>query len=566
MSHHQQNRTPREELPSARTQQYLGASGGYGGSRNSGGDSSARTPQPSARQQYLGPSQNHQSAYSPQYGGGGGGERSARREADNPQPSARTRHYTGEDGPHGGGGGRSPHRGGPPQLSARGDYPPPSARTQQYLGPPQGHGGRGGGGSSARGDRPALSPRAQHLGDGGPMMSSRSRSNPPAPEVGGGAAGRYGAITPRTMRNRQRAYNSDGEGGQHQLHPQGNGGMSGGPTPRVNAGAGGPTPRVYAGAGGPTPRMNAGGPTPRLLGSPGRGHQHGPNAMLSARPGDRHGGPSPRPSARSPQGSMSARPHDQRDGSPRANASQDAYSGRFNFGGSSSNPQRWESYLPSARGGPSSPSLTSPHGKKDTGHQNFGNFGMQSENRVALPPSTTYAPPYSRDDLKMWEGTNNWTALCVCAPCEMPVFCMSACCLPWLCVYKQRKVLLNHRMIDYECCAGVCGRYHTEGCNKYTRGNEEFCLALEVALCLGCAIHGNRWMVQQYYNLQNDIADSCVMLLSYLLLPLSFLMQDDALENIADVAYLPCASCLITQVHHHVKVFGFTGFKPQEME
>lgn len=121
-------------------------------------------------------------------------------------------------------------------------------------------------------------------------------------------------------------------------------------------------------------------------------------------------------------------------------------------------------------------------------------------------------------------------------------------------------------MIDYECCAGTCGRYHTDSCNKFTRGNEECCLGVEVGMCLGCAIHGNRWMIMQYYNLENDPSDSCVVCLSYLLMPCSYVMQDDAIEGLASALYMPCAACTITQVSHHVKRFGFGGFKPQDME
>jgi hypothetical protein len=435
-------------------------------------------------------------------------------------------------------------------MSARGD-PPPSARTQAYLGGPT----RGGRGDSSA--RQAVSPRRGGYNGDAPPMSSRSRSNPPGPDVGSGAAGRYGAITPRTMRNRQRAYGSDGEVTQSNRPRD----MSNGPTPRAYTGAGGPTPRVTAGAG-PTPRVlsnsgnytGASGPTPRMLGAPHDGGGPTPRVggpgptprMLS--PGRREmggQGPSPRPSARSP-GAMSARP---------GMGGGDGYSG----GG------RWDMHQFSARTNGSGGGANSVGKQGPSTLEGFGNFGMTTA-RVAQPPSSSYAPPYSRDDFKIWRGVNHWTTSTGCALCEMPVFCLSACMLPCVCVFKQRKALLNHRMIDYECCAGTCGRYHTDSCNKWTRGNEEFCLGAEVIFCLGCAIHGNRWMLMQYYNLENDFVDSLVLVLSYLCLPLSFFMQDDALENLADVAYMPCAGCAVTQLNHHVKVFGFAGFKPQDME
>ncbi|KAG8342984.1 hypothetical protein TRVL_06184 [Trypanosoma vivax] len=125
---------------------------------------------------------------------------------------------------------------------------------------------------------------------------------------------------------------------------------------------------------------------------------------------------------------------------------------------------------------------------------------------VANGPCFNYVPPKKFGDVKKHEGTNKWETSMLGAPCSEPRFCLGACCCPLYCAFLQRKKLLMDDWSRYVCCAGLCGDCNFCVCS----GLETCCLCLEVWCCLSFAVHGNRFMVLQRYNLENDCCDLMV--------------------------------------------------------
>ena len=159
--------------------------------------------------------------------------------------------------------------------------------------------------------------------------------------------------------------------------------------------------------------------------------------------------------------------------------------------------------------------------------------------------------------MKAYQGSNEWETSMLQACCNEPIMCLAGYFLPWCCVCAQRKKLLFGEMENYECCAGMWGASCTKRCNSCTKGNEELCLCLESFLCLGCAIHGNRWMVMQHYGLQNDYCDVFIMWLSCICSIIACLLQDENLEHLADIIYYMTIGCMLAQHEFQMKQQGY---------
>lgn len=168
-----------------------------------------------------------------------------------------------------------------------------------------------------------------------------------------------------------------------------------------------------------------------------------------------------------------------------------------------------------------------------------------------------YAAPQSRTSVKNFRGVNEWQTSMLCAPFEQPLMCIGGYFFPWCCVYKQREKLLMGNMKNYECCQGLWGPSLTSHCNSCTEGNESFCLCLESFFCLGCAVHANRFMLMQHYNLQNDCCDVFVMYLSCFCSILACLLNNEHLENLANLIYYISIGCLLAQHEHQMEKCGY---------
>ncbi|AAZ13154.1 hypothetical protein, conserved [Trypanosoma brucei brucei TREU927] len=176
------------------------------------------------------------------------------------------------------------------------------------------------------------------------------------------------------------------------------------------------------------------------------------------------------------------------------------------------------------------------------------------------PPCGVYKPPDDYAEVQKWEGENEWETSMLGAPCSEPLFCLGACCCPWCCAFLQRKKLLENDWSRYLCCAGLCGDRNCCVCE----GCEPCCLCLESCFCLPCAAHGNRFMVLQHYNLQNDCCDSVIIWCAYLCSCLACLLNDESLKTIADVFFYIVIGCMLSQHQHQMKKQGYP--REQTME
>ncbi|RNF12704.1 uncharacterized protein Tco025E_06416 [Trypanosoma conorhini] len=182
-----------------------------------------------------------------------------------------------------------------------------------------------------------------------------------------------------------------------------------------------------------------------------------------------------------------------------------------------------------------------------------------------VPPATTtpavpaqpsyfdYTAPASYAEVQQWEGSHEWATSMCHAPCSEPCFCLAACFCPCCCTIMQRKKLLLGDWSRYICCAGLCGNLNC--CAGDSLG--PCCMCLEASLFLGCAVHGNRFMVLQHYNLENDCCDTAVMCLACILGVLAMILHNDSVKMLADIAFYATIGCMLAQHEHQMKKFGY---------
>jgi hypothetical protein len=197
----------------------------------------------------------------------------------------------------------------------------------------------------------------------------------------------------------------------------------------------------------------------------------------------------------------------------------------------------------------------------DLGSQSMSQQGdfetMSRRGTVGATQQRMYSGPVCRRDIQRWKGANPWSVSCCFSVWYHPLYCLSAqVCFPCR-IYQQRKSLLLYRDEDYQCCAGICGKQNTDPCRSYFRGNESLCLGCEVVLCPCWAMYGNRWMVMQHYNLENDLVDKAANAFTCPLSVLSYFWQDDVIENLVYAPCPLCAGCIMAQHQHHMDMYGY---------
>ena len=162
---------------------------------------------------------------------------------------------------------------------------------------------------------------------------------------------------------------------------------------------------------------------------------------------------------------------------------------------------------------------------------------------------------------------NKWATSMLMAPCNNTGMCLLSCFCPWCCAFKQRKKLLENKMENYVCCAGIWGSC-TEKTRSCTDPAPELCLCLEVFICLGCAVHGNRWLVQQRYQLENECFDVFLMWVACLCSCLACITGEDELEFLADLIFYIVIGCMLSQHDLEMKTRNFPDDGPvqQQME
>ncbi|KAE8676658.1 Proteasome subunit alpha type 5-1 family protein [Hibiscus syriacus] len=157
---------------------------------------------------------------------------------------------------------------------------------------------------------------------------------------------------------------------------------------------------------------------------------------------------------------------------------------------------------------------------------------------------------------------NEWQTSLLDAVKADCAFCMLAACCSQCVSFDLRKRALHNEMSRYECCAGYMpcsGKCQEDKC-------PEFCLCLEVMLCLGNSVASTRFLLQDEYNIQTTECDNC--LISFMIILgqiacicrlLASLTGDDELEDLAelltcisDMVY--CTVCACMQTQHKVEI------------
>jgi len=135
-----------------------------------------------------------------------------------------------------------------------------------------------------------------------------------------------------------------------------------------------------------------------------------------------------------------------------------------------------------------------------------------------------------------------------------PAKCAYGCCCPVCFVYTQRKDILEVTQEKYFCCGGMYP------CWKLGEPCDENCLFVEACCCTGCAVGGNRWMLQSRFLKVNDACDDCIICCNVALSCLACILQvagadkdiTDAVTCISDLLNCSVTACMLTQ--HQIEI------------
>ncbi|CAD2222902.1 hypothetical protein AGDE_10063 [Angomonas deanei] len=171
---------------------------------------------------------------------------------------------------------------------------------------------------------------------------------------------------------------------------------------------------------------------------------------------------------------------------------------------------------------------------------------------AAYPAETEgflYVPPTSYNDVGQWKGARDWAEGPCHACSQSPCYCIGACLCPWCLIMVQRKRLLLNDWSNYICCAGMCGHHSCCGIGGC-------CLmCCEVACCLPCSFHGNRYMLMRHYSLKPIFCDRCIAEISCVCAV--FRCCSDWSPICCDCCYLPLLCCLLTQQRRQMEVMEY---------
>eukprot|EP00004_Rigifila_ramosa_P009245 TRINITY_DN20741_c0_g1_i1.p2 TRINITY_DN20741_c0_g1~~TRINITY_DN20741_c0_g1_i1.p2 ORF type:complete len:186 (+),score=23.00 TRINITY_DN20741_c0_g1_i1:28-558(+) len=148
--------------------------------------------------------------------------------------------------------------------------------------------------------------------------------------------------------------------------------------------------------------------------------------------------------------------------------------------------------------------------------------------------------------------SNEWKVGMFEAPFEEPLTCLCSClCAP--CKSYQQRMALIETPDNYHCCGGIFGQKLTGCCDPCTNPCPHACLCLEVCVCTGWSVSGNRWLLQSRFGLQNTYCDNCLLwttcIISWTLTILRCAGVDlpDELELCVDCLFLSVVGCMQTQ-------------------
>mmetsp|Transcript_70863 Transcript_70863/g.133945 ORF Transcript_70863/g.133945 Transcript_70863/m.133945 type:complete len:198 (-) Transcript_70863:123-716(-) len=163
--------------------------------------------------------------------------------------------------------------------------------------------------------------------------------------------------------------------------------------------------------------------------------------------------------------------------------------------------------------------------------------------------------------------TGQWQIGLFEAPCKAPLeFCFGCCCTCCM-AGKQRLDLLDVTGEPYVCCAGMFP------CGPLGDPQDRNCAWAEACCCTGCAIAGNRFMIQTRFDRVNTACDECILWVACLApwvvcILKCFIDVPDEVENLVDCLTMTVNGCMLAQQQKEVdfvKKNGYQGMNPAFM-
>jgi len=148
------------------------------------------------------------------------------------------------------------------------------------------------------------------------------------------------------------------------------------------------------------------------------------------------------------------------------------------------------------------------------------------------------------------------------APCKAPLpFCYGYCCCCCM-AGQQRLKILDVIGEPYVCCGGAFP------CGPLGEPQDRNCVWAEAFCCNGCAISGNRFLIQTRFDRQNTFCDDCLLWSvclaqwSVCILQMVGVEVPEEIENLVDCIAEIVSGCMLAQQEveiEFVKKQGYAG-------
>lgn len=156
--------------------------------------------------------------------------------------------------------------------------------------------------------------------------------------------------------------------------------------------------------------------------------------------------------------------------------------------------------------------------------------------------------------------TGEWAVGLFEAPVKVPLSFCYGCICPCCMAAQQRLKILNIIGESYVCCGGMFP------CGPLGQEMDENCAWVEACCCTGCAISGNRFLIQTRLDRQNTPCDDCLLwvtcLAPYVICCLECIDIDvpEGIENAVDCLQMIVAGCMLAQQQKEIDIVEKEGF------
>mmetsp|Transcript_68573 Transcript_68573/g.153663 ORF Transcript_68573/g.153663 Transcript_68573/m.153663 type:complete len:347 (-) Transcript_68573:161-1201(-) len=157
--------------------------------------------------------------------------------------------------------------------------------------------------------------------------------------------------------------------------------------------------------------------------------------------------------------------------------------------------------------------------------------------------------------------TGQWQIGLFETPCKAPLsFCYGFCC-PCCMTCQQRLEILDVIGEPYVCCGGLFP------CGPLGEPQDRNCIFLETCCCSGCALAGNRFLIQTRFDRENTCFDDFLLWVACLAPYVICILQcagvdvPDEIENAVDCFQQIVSGCMLGQQQYELKYVKETGYQ-----